>query len=64
MQDDITQSVVGSLEPQLYAAENQRLQKRPTESLDAWGCVMRARPYIGTWTARENEAGIGSAADA
>ena len=59
VQDDITQSVVGSLEPQLYAAENLRLQKRPTESLDAWGCVMRARPYIGTFTAAENDTGIG-----
>jgi TolB-like protein len=58
VQDEITESVVGSLEPRLYAAENLRLQKRPTESLDAWGCVMRAMPYIGTWTARENEAGI------
>ena len=58
VQDEITESVVGSLEPQLYAAENLRLQKRPPESLDAWGCVMRATPYIGTWTARENEAGV------
>jgi TolB-like protein/class 3 adenylate cyclase len=58
VQDEITESVVGSLEPQLYAAENLRLQKRPPESLDAWGCVMRAMPYLGTWTARENEAGV------
>ena len=26
----------------LYAAENLRLQSKPTESLDAWGCVVRA----------------------
>ena len=58
VQDEITESVVGSLEPQLYAAENVRLLKRPAESLDAWGCVMRAMPYLGTWTARENEAGM------
>src|SRR5262249_44188562 len=50
VQDEITESVVGSLEPQLYAVENLRLRKRPTESLDAWGCVVRAIPTISTWT--------------
>lgn len=59
VQDEITGSVVGSLEPQLYAAENVRLRKRPTESLDAWGCVVRAMPYVWTWVARDNEVGVG-----
>ena len=43
VQDEITGNVVASLEPQLYAAENQRLQIRPPESLDAWGHVIPAR---------------------
>src|SRR5579872_2297932 len=42
VQDEITQSVVGAIEPQLYAAENIRVQSIPPESLDAWGCVVRA----------------------
>jgi TolB-like protein/class 3 adenylate cyclase len=59
VQDEITESVVGSLEPQLYAAEGLRLQKRPTESLDAWGCVVRAMPTLSTWSAEESDLGIG-----
>ena len=58
VQDEITESVVGSLEPQLYAAENLRFQKKAPESLDAWGCVMRAMPYVWTWAAEDNETGL------
>ena len=58
VQDEITESVIGALEPQLYAAENRRFQKKATESLDAWGCVMRAMPYVWTWAAADNEAGV------
>jgi tetratricopeptide (TPR) repeat protein len=47
VQDEITQSVVAAIEPQLYAAENLRIQGRPPESLDAWGCVIRALWHIG-----------------
>jgi hypothetical protein len=48
LQDEITASVVAAIEPQLYAAETLRLRSKPPESLDAWGCVVRAMPYI--WT--------------
>jgi TolB-like protein/Tfp pilus assembly protein PilF len=58
VQDEITESVIGALEPQLYAAENRRFQKKAPESLDAWGCVMRAMPYVWTWAAADNEAGV------
>jgi adenylate cyclase len=58
VQDEITESVVGALEPQLYAAENLRFQKKAPESLDAWGCVMRAMPYVWTWAAEDNETGL------
>ncbi len=54
VQDEITGNVVASLEPQLYAAENQRLQVRPPESLDAWGHVMRAMPGIWTWAEEDS----------
>ena len=47
VQDEITQSVVAAIEPQLRAAENLRIQGRPPESLDAWGCVIRALWHIG-----------------
>ena len=58
VQDEITESVVGALQPQLYAAENLRFRKKAPESLDAWGCVMRAMPYVWTWAAADNEAGV------
>jgi len=48
LQDEIAGSVIGAIEPQLYAAEHQRAQTRRPESLDAWGYVMRAMPYV--WT--------------
>ena len=41
-QDRIVTSIVGSLEPQLQAAELARVRGRPTESFDAYDCVLRA----------------------
>ena len=55
LQDRITESVVASIEPHLYAAEGFRSQRKPPESLDAWGFVMRAMPYIWTWALSDNE---------
>ena len=49
IQDQIAESVIGAVEPQLYAAEHQRVQSRRPESLDAWGYVMRAMPFAWTW---------------
>ena len=42
VQDEITERVVAAIEPELYAAENIRSQRKPPESLDAWECVIRA----------------------
>jgi adenylate cyclase len=50
VQDEITQSVVATIEPQLYAAENLRIQSKPPESLDAWGCVIRALWHLARFT--------------
>jgi adenylate cyclase len=47
LQDEITASVVGCLEPQLYAAEHARLQRKPPQSLDAWECFIRAMVLSG-----------------
>jgi TolB-like protein len=49
LQDQIAGSVIGAIEPQLYAAEHQRFQGRRPESLDAWGFAMKAMPYVWTW---------------
>ena len=46
VQDEITERVVGAIEPQLYAAEHFRSQRKPPDSLDAWECVIRALTCI------------------
>jgi adenylate cyclase len=46
VQDEITERVVGTIEPQLYAAEHFRSQRKPPQSLDAWECVIRALSCI------------------
>ncbi|MDQ6435040.1 adenylate/guanylate cyclase domain-containing protein [Mesorhizobium sp. LHD-90] len=58
VQDEITMSVVAAIEPELYAAENLRLRNRSPENLDAWGCVVRAMPYVWVWTVAETEIGF------
>jgi TolB-like protein/Flp pilus assembly protein TadD len=55
VQDDITRNVVGAIEPQLYAAENLRIQSEPPESLDAWGCVIRGLWHLGRFTKDDTE---------
>jgi TolB-like protein len=42
LQDEITERVAATIEPELYAAEHVRSQRKPPEGLDAWECVMRA----------------------
>ena len=42
VQDEITEAIVAAIEPQLYAAENFRAQRKPPDSMDAWDLLMRA----------------------
>jgi hypothetical protein len=35
VQDEITEAIVAAIEPQLYAAENFRAQRKPPDSMDA-----------------------------
>jgi adenylate cyclase len=55
VQDDITRNVVGAIEPQLYASEIERIQSKPPESLDAWGCVIRGLWHLGRFTKDDTE---------
>jgi TolB-like protein/Tfp pilus assembly protein PilF len=50
VQDEITERVVAAIEPQLYAAEHLRSQRKLPQSLDAWECVVRALSYVGQGT--------------
>jgi TolB-like protein len=53
LQDRISEAVIGAIEPRLYAAEHERFKSRPPESLDAWGFVMKAMPFVWTWGAAD-----------
>ena len=50
VQDEITERVVAAIEPEVYAAENIRSQRKPPENLDAWECVIRALSAISQMT--------------
>jgi TolB-like protein/cytochrome c-type biogenesis protein CcmH/NrfG len=54
VQDEITQSVVAAIEPQLYAAENFRAQRKAPDSMDAWDLVMRALSHYWRVTRQDN----------
>ena len=41
LQDEITETVVASVEPELEAVERERAGRKPPESLDAWGLFQR-----------------------
>jgi len=41
IQDELTQHVVGAIEPEILMGEGRRAVRRPTENLDAYECHMR-----------------------
>jgi TolB-like protein/Tfp pilus assembly protein PilF len=54
VQDEITESIVAAIEPQLYAAESFRARRKPPGSLDAWDLVMRALSHYWRVTRQDN----------
>ncbi|MGZ3308903.1 MAG: winged helix-turn-helix domain-containing tetratricopeptide repeat protein [Xanthobacteraceae bacterium] len=46
VQDEITEAIVASIEPQLFAAENFRSKRKTPDSMDAWALVMRALSHF------------------
>jgi len=50
VQDEITERVVAAIEPQIYAAEHFRSQRKPPGNLDAWECVIRALSHMAQGT--------------
>jgi TolB-like protein len=48
-QDRIAASIVGTLEPRVYEVEAARAFEKPTESLDAYDCVLRALSLLYTF---------------
>jgi tetratricopeptide (TPR) repeat protein len=54
VQDEIAEAIVAAIEPQIYAAENFRAQRKPPNSLDAWDLVMRALSHYWRVTRQDN----------
>ncbi len=46
LQDQVTATVAGTIEPQLRRAEIRRAAHKPTESLQAYDMVLRASPHL------------------
>jgi TolB-like protein len=54
VQDEITEAIVATIEPRLYAAENFRAERKAPNSLDAWDLVMRALSFYWRVSAQDN----------
>lgn len=58
LQDELTMSVVGALEPTLRRIEIERVKRKRPESLDAYDLVLRAMPYAYSHIAADATAAI------
>jgi TolB-like protein/class 3 adenylate cyclase len=58
LQDKITTSVVGAIEPTLRKAEIERARRRPIENLDAYDLYLRALPHVYAFRPDENLAAL------
>jgi TolB-like protein/pimeloyl-ACP methyl ester carboxylesterase/Tfp pilus assembly protein PilF len=50
VQDDITQTIVGAIEPELSRAERERAKVRPRDSLDAWSIYQHGMSHLYRYT--------------
>jgi adenylate cyclase len=50
LQDRVTENVVGAIAPKIEQAEIERTKYKPTGSLDAYDCYLRAMMYFYKWT--------------
>jgi adenylate cyclase len=58
LQDEITNNVVGAIEPSLLDAERTRSQRKPPASMSAWDHVTRAMPHVWAWAETESDYAI------
>ena len=58
VQDEITASVAGVIEPTLVEAEQQRVLRKPPERLDAWEAYQRGLWHFYKYTAEENQVAL------
>jgi adenylate cyclase len=46
LQDEITETIVAAIEPELSGAERERARRKPPENLDAWACYHRGMWHV------------------
>ena len=56
LQDEMTQTIVGTLEPELNAAERELAINKPPENLDAWETYQRALWYM--WSYEKDKVSV------
>ncbi|MCZ6590530.1 MAG: adenylate/guanylate cyclase domain-containing protein [Alphaproteobacteria bacterium] len=54
LQDEITDTIVGSIEPELGAAERHRVERKPRTNLQAWDCYHLGMSHFYKFTAVGN----------
>jgi adenylate cyclase len=57
LQDELTESVLGAIEPRLYAEESLKAIRQPPEKITSWGLVVRAIGLINRVGRTANEEG-------
>ena len=55
LQDQVTASVVGAIEPEVRRAETTRAVRRPAASVDTYLCVMRGLALVNKWAKADIE---------
>ncbi len=55
LQDEMTQTIVGAIEPELGSVERERARRKPPESLDAWSCYQRGLWHLFRFTKVDND---------
>jgi TolB-like protein/class 3 adenylate cyclase len=58
LQDKVTASVVGAIEPTMRKAEIERARRKPIDNLDAYDLYLRALPHVYSMRPDENLLGI------
>ena len=59
VQDEITASVAGAIEPALADAEQQRVLRKPPKSLDAWEAYQRGVWHFNKFSAEDSQSALG-----
>ena len=54
LQDSVTECIIGAIEPRLRTAEILRSRRKPSDSLTAYDCFLRASPHVHAMTAGDN----------